>query len=381
MGRAWVAGALAAFAAAATAHAGTYVQHACRLPDGRPAAADGFTPRTDGGDAAVAADECRRGGGLTLALGRGAGPASAEWVYVAPPDTAIAAVSLRRRVTLGEGSGAQYALAGSADRCGAATACGDDRFDLAVPPGRLDFRLECPAAGCAGDRDPVAVVRSARITLRDDSPPSVLATGGALLAGGRVAGRARVRFTATDAGGGVALAMLVVDGRVRARHHVGGCRAPYARAVPCPLRVTGTLTLDSRALADGPHTVAVMVADATGVNRAVTATVGIDVANVPRPAVPVRPAPRRVTLSASRARLRNGQVLWLRARNGRPGAAAAFQVRVGRRWRTFAVRRLDATGSARVRHRFRLTFRRLRYAFRVVVAGMRRSAPVRVLVE
>lgn len=363
-GRAWraISVALAAGAPlAAPAAAATYTEAACSGPGAGGARAAGFFAT---GAGATSLDDCAGGGGLALTVGAGAGPGAwAGWRYVAPPDTAIAGLTLRRRVTIPADSAAVYELLGSADRCDARSGCGDDVFDLAVPAGGLDFRLRCPASGC-GEPGATVVLRRLSIVLRDDAPP-VLAgpPAGSLLGGGPVSGARGVTVTADDAGGGVATIALLVDGKARASRSL--CRPPFTRAVPCPLHARTTLRVDTAGLAPGPHQVQLIVTDATAANQTATSPATIIVAH--------RGAARRprVTLRAGRARLRNGEVLVLAARlpAAAPEIRVAFQVRVGGHWRTFAVRRPERAGAARVRHRFRLTHRRLHYAFRAIVLG------------
>jgi hypothetical protein len=86
------------------------------------------------------------------------------------------------------------------------------------------------------------------------------------------------------------------------------------------------------------------------------------------------PAP--IKLIASRPRLKNGQKLMLTAYLSgehvpRRSAAVAFQVLIGHQWRTFATRNIGAKGTARVGHRFKVTYQRLTYRFRAVVVGRR----------
>jgi len=99
----------------------------------------------------------------------------------------------------------------------------------------------------------------------------------------------------------------------------------------------------------------------------------------------------RPTLSvvASKSHLENGQSLSLQARTPVRGRARiAFQVQIGKIWRTFATRRLSTNGTATVRHRFTVTYTRLTYRFRArIVPGAgfpysgAESKPVSVLVN
>lgn len=100
-----------------------------------------------------------------------------------------------------------------------------------------------------------------------------------------------------------------------------------------------------------------------------------------------------IKLLASRERLRNGDKLTLTAylagRKVPKGSTdIAFQVRIGKQWRTFAKQTLGAKGIARVGHRFRVTYHRMTYRFRAVTLKRRtfpyadaRSAPVAVRVN
>jgi hypothetical protein len=82
-----------------------------------------------------------------------------------------------------------------------------------------------------------------------------------------------------------------------------------------------------------------------------------------------------LTLAPSRRHLRNGQLLGLTARLHAPAsgqqASVAFQVLIGRAWRTFAVRPLSPSGIATARHRFRVTYTHLSYRFRAVLVPRR----------
>jgi hypothetical protein len=121
-------------------------------------------------------------------------------------------------------------------------------------------------------------------------------------------------------------------------------------------------------------------ADATSPSFSTSWTLRIDV-----------PAPIRLTPSSRH--LRNGEVLRLVARVGAghvPARSAdvAYQVLIAGHWRTFASRLLDRRGRTSIAHRFHVTFRRTRYAFRAVVHprgafpyAAAHSKPVGVLVN
>jgi len=78
-----------------------------------------------------------------------------------------------------------------------------------------------------------------------------------------------------------------------------------------------------------------------------------------------------IALLPSKKRLRNGDKLLLTAylvgaKVPPKSADVAFQVQIGEQWRTFARRTLDKRGLAQVAHRFKVTFQRMTYRFRVL---------------
>jgi hypothetical protein len=81
-----------------------------------------------------------------------------------------------------------------------------------------------------------------------------------------LAGPHSLSFAASDTGGGVYQASLEVDGRVVQTIDAGGCAPPFTQPAPCPKTASGSFTLDTSTLADGPHLVLVLVNDATGTN-------------------------------------------------------------------------------------------------------------------
>jgi hypothetical protein len=133
------------------------------------------------------------------------------------------------------------------------------------------------------------------MVLDDPAPPVVKSASGPLLAGGTLVGAQTVSLGATDAGSGVYQGSLVVDGApvvAQALDPNGGAcadlhvapdgRPSYVHAQPCPATASGVLTLNTDALAPGPHTLTVLVSDAAG-NQTVAQTASITVTG----AVPV----------------------------------------------------------------------------------------------
>jgi hypothetical protein len=156
---------------------------------------------------------------------------------------------------------------------------------------RLLVSTDCYAGGGLGPPDcpPVSVrsfvaIYSARISLRDREPPTfttppngTLFEGVATLEGSRTAS-----FTAEDRGGGLLAAAISVDGHLLNDQHLApddaDCQPPYTAPVPCPLKSRGTLDLDTTALANGPHAIAIALTDAAG-NRTLSPAVGVIVHN------------------------------------------------------------------------------------------------------
>jgi hypothetical protein len=126
---------------------------------------------------------------------------------------------------------------------------------------------------------------ASRFGLRDALAPAIDTQVRGPLADGRPAsGLTEVSFSASDRGGGLASAWMLVDGKAHGGRQVASseasCRTPYTEVVPCPRRAEITLPLDAAHLEDGPHTLQVLVADASG-NEAASRTIDFTVANPP----------------------------------------------------------------------------------------------------
>jgi hypothetical protein len=475
---------------AGNADAASYVQHACHLPDGTVAPADGFVSTATA--PMRAEDRCASGGGLTTVLATGDVPApvSAQWRFDAPADLTLEAVKLVRtfRNIFREGTPKRVtsiSFAGeNLDGCGYFGPCDETRVlsRKIEAGGPLILESSCVQSPCEGTTatEGLAAIDSIELTLGDHTPPVFVdAPHGDLLVGEPISGTRSVTFGVSDKGGGVADVALLVDGqevqRSVADSNDGACVRPYVHAVPCRLDVTTTLQLDTTSLAEGDHTVSIVAFDATGSNSAEAGPYVVSVQNSAataasdtksstplaltlrgrafrRKAITVRSGqPRRVRgqllgprgtaiaderliayqatdvpgatyqpvarfrtdsegrfsftlpagpsrriligspalgevggfqvrvpapirLQASRTKLQNKQKLVLTAYllgSAVPPDTAdvAFQVRIGKHWRTFATRSLDREGLARVKHRFKVTFHRMTYRFRAVVVG------------
>lgn len=337
------------------------------------------------------------------------------------------------------------------------------------------------------------MVKSIAITHQDDGPPGFAEgpSGELLDTGKTLHGVTSARFTAVDAGSGVRIARVIVDGQspASATTNLPVCPQPYVSATPCTTSAVVEASVDTTQLADGPHAVTIEIEDAGG-NRTAHGPIQIRTENFDRSGqvteassiaangvgasrsaqivgvgasrrrvrrqradrssvavgrliagdVPIAGAavwihaavdvpgartkpiatatteadgrfrfeipkgtsrrievryrafstderdsaiwrfkvavPAPIRLTASPRRLENGDNLRLTASvaGGRVpirSADVAFQVRIGRQWRTFARRSLGRRSRAVVDHRFRVTFDRMTYRFRALTLKRR----------
>jgi hypothetical protein len=245
----------------------------------------------------------------------------AEWVYTAPPDTTIGAWQFERAVS-GIGGGDWNTLFG-------ANADGRVRWVAHDVPSlnRLAGWVSADGLGatslsailvCGGPHSCWAAgtatltVRSSRVVLHDAFAPVALGVRGDLAGAGVLAGAAGLSFSATDRGAGLYRAYAVVDGQRQPPVAIGDDRCrdllaggsdhQFAFRRPCPLSGSAVVALDTTAIPDGRHTIAVAVEDAAG--NATTlygpTTRAVDNVREPPPAPrPSAPAPAaRITVTA-----------------------------------------------------------------------------------
>ena len=192
-----------------------------------------------------------------------------------------------------------YALLGAEDSCHPADSCdgiaGEYQKDwptAASRPSSLDFQITCPETGCqaaTGFTSASIQLYWLRIDLADLAPPELTAppSTGLFSTGRALRGQEPVAFTATDKGGGVFTAALVVDDVERDRwvvdENAGACLQPFVKRVPCKLTATSTHAFDTTGLSDGAHEVELFVYDATEVNKATFGPVDVVVDNTSPP--------------------------------------------------------------------------------------------------
>ena len=141
----------------------------------------------------------------------------------------------------------------------------------------------CPAQPAGTPAVNFALARG-DVTLQDDSPPAfALPPGGGLVSGRPLVGVQQAFISATDRGGGVYQALFEVDGRIVGSAPIDPgnpqCRAPFATPAPCARAASGAVSLDTRSLSDGRHSLRLLVTDATGTNTVAWGPTTIEVAN------------------------------------------------------------------------------------------------------
>ncbi len=301
---------------ATSAHAvGSYSVYACQGPAGQPVAANGWTADREGD--ALAANDCATGGPLAVGL-NGAGPwkggLGAEQRFTAPAGTKVGSLHLRRKTGGLPGShGLAYffnADGNVLDSCnpGPSSCTVDLDGTLDIPnldASVLRFRAGCFESypdECTSNGSPFTVqVSQLVIGLKDTAAPTVANVNGPLADGSSNKGTLGVSFDAADAGAGLYQIIVAVDGTTIAVHPVAfdtcvdagpGNADPYEflAQVPCPLSINQLSTsLDTTKLANGPHTVDVVIEDAAGNRTAVLSQKPLTVDNPPPP-VPVTPS-------------------------------------------------------------------------------------------
>jgi hypothetical protein len=291
---------IAAMALGATAsEARQMTVFSCHDPAGNAVGHDGWSTNRTGDLDMSLTDSCSAGGQGALAVELQASAsgypdqARAEWVFTAPAWASIASYRLQIAGSYAipsTGAGSGQAFVNASDES-------DPNYDYrnlgAAEQGAYTIRRTPPApvssldvnASCDGQYGPcpggvrvsAADVSGATLLLDDSSTPTVSGLSGSLLSGATLSGSAEVSFTATDSGPGVYSAELIVDGQNHSTEILntnnGWCQdlgqttdgtRSFAHPDPCPQAASGTLALDTTALADGPHSLKLVVDDASG---------------------------------------------------------------------------------------------------------------------
>lgn len=140
--------------------------------------------------------------------------------------------------------------------------------------------------GCLGRTDLTASIEASQldVTLEDEFPPRFIGPlGGSLASDGTVRDVGQISYTAADRGAGIAAALLVIDGvpQFPVRDLNGGtCEEPYLVLVPCRLKVSSSLPIDTTLLPEGVHEFGVVLVDGAG-NLERSASVQARIHNAP----------------------------------------------------------------------------------------------------
>lgn len=136
-------------------------------------------------------------------------------------------------------------------------------FSKSFTPGVAAFesRLLCARTSdkrCLTDQSSLAGIRALTFTMEDPHGPAASVSGG-LTGEGWMRGTQALAFSNRDQGSGLRFAETAIDGTVRVRTEhpcsrvsVGG-QTRGSRMQPCPLTATGTHSLSTGSLNDGPH--------------------------------------------------------------------------------------------------------------------------------
>ncbi len=310
-----LAGVACLLAAPSLASAGTFTALSCHDAAGNAVGARGWHEGTANGGYITYGDGCAGGGGGSFGLSMGPDPTS-EYVngngntmtYSVPAGLQILSYSLQlhafggpcvvlenqnHELQCANGMGDVYVNhtgqsdpnydyrnigEGPAERTvGARELSGVTEVNVGVgcDPGQ-DLSYPCPGSSSGGP-EAQALVSSASFTLLDSTVPTVANVTGSLIAGGTLTGEDTITFTASDSGGGVYSASMLVDGHLLAQkvpnNNGGLCvnLAPASSATmafvapqPCPATENVNLTLNTTSLSAGQHQLQVLATDAAG---------------------------------------------------------------------------------------------------------------------
>jgi hypothetical protein len=292
----------------AVASAASYLVMSCTDPLGQPNAAVGWTPSSSPGG--LTANSCGTPNGVLKAWLPDANPpgtASAAWRFTAPPGTRIIRFT-GRRTTSGLGPGTHkpdihYLLTTDdgqvLEECAPApgSSCADVNGAIdkqGLNGAWVEFRVLCEDVGRTCTRALSVEATQMWPTLDDPTPPAV--TNPQVIDDGDhpgSTGNLRIRYDASDVGGGLYRTIVKVDGTVAQTVPLApapcadvnpndGDPFQFAVPVPCPTSVTGAeAVVEAAKLADRPHGVEIAVQDAAGNERSVFGPVEFPKANVP----------------------------------------------------------------------------------------------------
>jgi hypothetical protein len=290
------------------AQAGTYVQYACRHPDGTPAASDGWWvfQQRGGRTNPCAAPAHYLLASLPSVSDEGAS-ATIDWL--ADEVVTLRSFTLHRGASVPASSGAGRpvyrvsTISGSVpfvssivrERCDPWEACtrvweGDltvSGLDLRHLPNEytaLQIAIACESGACSTTTldAPSVFLTGASLTLEDAVRPTYSNVGGNLAREEPVWGVSELTYRAADVGGGVYRHKLVVDGTTvvdevadanggKCRDAMPGWGTPYEfdYTRPCAGNVDGHIRFDLNRIGSGRHDVEASVEDAAGNARTI----------------------------------------------------------------------------------------------------------------
>ena len=116
---------------------------------------------------------------------------------------------------------------------------------------------------CVSTHGAPLLIRGMEVTLREDVPPIILRPSGTLLGGGPQTGIRTLTYSASDAQSGITTVDVLLGETLVASRDLT-TRCSYSDFTVCPASEDGTLQVDTRNVANGPHRLTVRVRDAAG---------------------------------------------------------------------------------------------------------------------
>ena len=218
--------------------------------------------------------------------------ARAGWTFTAPPQATITAISYYRSLATDTSenlvAGLFQADGTPLEQCvipfpfppGSSNVCSKPNTQAPVTFAALNtsslfFGVICRLVNGASACDDGGTIHSAqadlysaRITISQTTLPTISAPGGALAAGGFVAGTVPVTFAASDPSGVQQAAVRIETGQTLASV-VQPCDFTSSQP-PCPQLPSGSLSVDTTQVPDGPHTFTIVVTDPAGNSQTTT---------------------------------------------------------------------------------------------------------------
>jgi hypothetical protein len=266
------------------ARAGTYDVVTCG--DATPAVNNSWTVSNGAPTKLDAGDGCGHSGqyaGLwvrdALDVSNTPATATAQWKFEAPAGTSITAISYSRWLFKEDDEDWQPALtvdgiqqdscsiAYRAIDCSAGVFGGQRATFEFADAATVTVGVRCAASspvtcsnGALGHQKVQSILYGATVHLSDGGNPALSAAGGSLLTSDFVKTTELATFSATD-NTGIRTGRIYVDGALAASSTYA-CDFTYA--VPCSNKSDAGVSLDTRSLTDGPHSVQVAAVDPAG---------------------------------------------------------------------------------------------------------------------